>query len=638
MPRRATSKPRASNQTPRRRQGLTVSAMDEFAVECVDSPRSPKRPRTRSDSVDSHVSEEDESESPRHHGPMHGFTESGQKFVVPQTRDTWQMLARLNEVPTLCTWFFMLLTVYVGLPDELYGGVPVLKRWGLQGFHPRYLLGIAIFWRLMYNVVLGYVLDYQSRTKGLTRAVRKVMAKPDSLLYRILASSLRKTVECDAMQEKPAEYNAWALNTNFVNIILPNDVMAFTVYALRMSWLCGKEGVEYTGLYTHVLPGIQESGFGEFFQICIVVIGGVLIGFSLYGKLLSHRVIGYYAWFWGDFFFKIDKTLKFDGIFEVFPHPMYTVGYAWMYGLSMWAGSVQVLAMTMFCHLCQMGFLAYMENPHISRTYGVEFPKTMTTHKENIFIVQNFDPFRASDWMMAVILILQIALSVVAGGVFGTNPIVPDHFFIGHALISAVGCRVGIAFLLHKQGSTKFWSNHFLLQGRTREEGFEEWKRLQNLLESVCNISFCILAWRQFEMPPLETLVEYKWSYGVGAMCTFMALGTSYWSSNSCYSALGDFGWFYGDFFLRQSSIENDGGYVARGIYRYFSHPDILFGKFWLHAIAFVSRSKDCAAIAVLIHALCLAQLLVVEEPHMKRIYTRRIRRVGLMETLKKLK
>ena len=46
---------------------------------------------------------------------------------------------------------------------------------------------------------------------------------------------------------------------------------------------------------------------------------------SIWSKMLSHEIIGYYAWFWGDFFFKIDKTLKFDGIFEVFPHPMYSL-------------------------------------------------------------------------------------------------------------------------------------------------------------------------------------------------------------------------------------------------------------------------------------------------------------------------
>ena len=31
-------------------------------------------------------------------------------------------------------------------------------------------------------------------------------------------------VGCDSMKEKPAQFNAWVLNTMLVNVILPNDV------------------------------------------------------------------------------------------------------------------------------------------------------------------------------------------------------------------------------------------------------------------------------------------------------------------------------------------------------------------------------------------------------------------------------
>jgi hypothetical protein len=33
-------------------------------------------------------------------------------------------------------------------------------------------------------------------------------------------------VGCDAINEKPAQFNAWVLNTQLVNVILPNDVRA----------------------------------------------------------------------------------------------------------------------------------------------------------------------------------------------------------------------------------------------------------------------------------------------------------------------------------------------------------------------------------------------------------------------------
>ena len=52
----------------------------------------------------------------------------------------------------------------------------------------------------------------------------------------------------------------------------------------------------------------------------------------------------------------------------------YTVGYAWMYGLALACGSLQVLALAMFSHFLQMGFLSYVENPHIDKTYGMVPP------------------------------------------------------------------------------------------------------------------------------------------------------------------------------------------------------------------------------------------------------------------------
>ena len=158
----------------------------------------------------------------------------------------------------------------------------------------------------------------------------------------------------------------------------------------------------------------------------------------------------------GRLLFRIDKKLTFDGIFNVFPHPMYTVGYAWMYGLSILSGSFQVLTLTMISHCLQLFFLAYCEEPHILRTYGVEFPKTKRSHQENILIIKNFDPFRASDWSIVLLFIMYVNMTVIGGGVLGMQPKVSEHIFLLNAIVSTVIGRSALMILLYMQGKPGF--------------------------------------------------------------------------------------------------------------------------------------------------------------------------------------
>jgi phosphatidylethanolamine N-methyltransferase len=212
---------------------------------------------------------------------------------------------------------------------------------------------------------------------------------------------MKGTAGCsDPLKEYPAGFNAWLLNMQVVNIILPLDVAAFMAVVLRHAFVPSDCAAFFT------TSNVTQSLLMETPEWLCAGAGYTATGFgialgimSIMGKRAAFDVIGHYAWFWGDFFYGLDLELKFDGIFDIAPHPMYTVGYGWMYGLSLMTGSSHVAALAFASHFMQIGFLILVEDPHINKLYGSDIVSTPRSSalssptkvpKSNVLLFNNF--------------------------------------------------------------------------------------------------------------------------------------------------------------------------------------------------------------------------------------------------------
>lgn len=95
--------------------------------------------------------------------------------------------------------------------------------------------------------------------------------------------------------------------------------------------------------------------------------------------------MGAYVWFWGDFFFQAKADLIFDGIYNIIPHPMYTIGYSAYYGLSIISRSYIVFLCSFLGHCLQLFFLFLIEEPHMDRIYKNKKKEKEKEHLRRVF-------------------------------------------------------------------------------------------------------------------------------------------------------------------------------------------------------------------------------------------------------------
>ncbi|KAH9887760.1 phosphatidylethanolamine N-methyltransferase [Xylariomycetidae sp. FL2044] len=588
-------------------------------------------------SADEPFLSENESEMTKSSKPRktYGRTPDGTVFTVPTTHDMVSQLLdprqpkNLSDAIVIGVLAVHILTLFL-LPGSL-------KR---SAFAVVYLL-----WRAAYNLGIGILLRLQSKENKLVAWAKKwklfenpsTGKNPRPWLYKLLKRELEAKIPDDyQFDQAPIEYNTWLVFRCLVDLILMCDFVSYCLFAIA----CGH----------------TPSGESLLITITRWALGLVLVGFNLWVKLDAHRVVKDYAWYWGDFFYLIDQELTFDGVFEMAPHPMYSIGYAGYYGISMMAGSYAVLFISIVAHAAQFAFLVLVENPHIEKTYNppaprkrgdtqsqadspaIEVTSPQSGSVESVALLSqlkqpgrvhkliglnNVDFFRNTDFSTLLLLsyIMVLTIATPSGPLY-------QSLFVIHAIMWRLWYSIGLGLVLNRQSKDKMWTRHFLKFGETTDEAWRQWKGMYHISHIMCYSTFIAACWKLYSFPA-------DWSYRfvllrhvVGASLIALQI----WTAVSTYESLGEFGWFFGDFFFDQGAKLN---YTS--IYRFLNNPERIIGTAGLWGAALITWSRSIFVLALVSHLLTLAFLQFVEQPHMQKIYGRRLRdEAGLTKFIKR--
>ncbi|QKX57939.1 uncharacterized protein TRUGW13939_05059 [Talaromyces rugulosus] len=563
-----------------------------------------------------------------------GRTPDGTIFTVPQTHDMVSQLLSPTEPKNLSDLIVLaILAVHI----LSFAALPASAR--IPVFALVYLL-----WRSAYNGGIGWLLHKQSHHNSMIRwAIKSKIFEnpatgenPHPKLYQFFKKDMETMIPKDySFDDAPLEYNTWLVFRRLVDVILMCDFISYCLFAVA----CGHRPETETALMT----GLRWAA------------GIALVLFNLWVKLDAHRVVKDFAWYWGDFFFLIDQELTFDGVFEMAPHPMYSVGYAGYYGISLMAASYKVLFISIVAHAAQFVFLVLVENPHIEKTYNPPAPRKRSVQHDsstnsppasplkdsfvstpanesavplpsavhNLLGPQNLDLHRVTDSSIILVQILVAVLTILT-----PSTTIYQFIFVANAALWRCWYSIGIGYILHRQSKSKSWTRHFVKFGDSTEEAWRQWKGSYHLSMTLCYSTFIAAAWKMYSLPA-------DWNHGLVLLkhvlgASLILLQT--WTSVSIYQSLGEFGWFFGDFFFdAQSKL------TYSGIYRYLNNPERVLGLAGVWGAALITSKGPVIFLALLSHVLTLAFIQLVERPHMQKLYGRSLRQdAGLVKSLKR--
>jgi phosphatidylethanolamine N-methyltransferase len=522
-----------------------------------------------------------------------GRTSDDVFFEVPETHD---MVRSLFD-PTLRKSYAEVL-IFI----SLVANVGVYRWLSSQQARIYGFCALYAFWRLAYNLGIGLILYRQSNHNTLVNfAKRQGLFKHDNntLLQKLTHLEMKSKMGRSYDVEKyPIEFNTWIIFRQFVDLILMQD---FTSYMFLV----------YTSGQNSVL---SQAPFLNYTRI---ILGSLMVLFNLWVKIDAHRVVKDYAWYWGDFFFLQESELIFDGVFNLSPHPMYSIGYIGYYGFALITKSYLILIVSLIAHTLQFLFLNYVEEPHIIKIYGSEANEHVVEELEDnehylrpLIVFKNFNPIRITDYMTLSIAFFSILIPFSID--FG-NHRWTDILF-GCALLIKVIQAFSVSFILQKQSTEKWWTRIYLKYGLDNFSAYTNWQVLYNALLVLSYTSFFGVASREVLNGQFKSGNWLLLRVILGGLLILLQV----WTSSSIYTSIGDFGWFYGDFFLPNLSSKT---LTKSGIYRYLNDPERLLGVAGIWGAVLITYSPYVFVLAMVWTIHMSLHLAFVEKPHMIKVY-----------------
>jgi len=303
---------------------------------------------------------------------------------------------------------------------------------------------------------------------------------------------------------------------------------------------------------------------------------------------------------------------------------MYTIGYAFFYGASIITRSYVVLYVSVIGHLMQLGFLALFETPHMKKIYpemlgdeeerkrnSILYDRKNGYFAKDLLGWRNFDALRFGD----------LCTAVLVGQMVVFYAFLPDNsscttLVIAQAVMWRVIQSGVLGVILHLQSTSNWWVNSFIKHDKTEREAFDHWKGLYNLVHTMTFVSFVLAAWHIGHIS--RDLYFVPQTVGI----LFMLVCAASWISS--YDVLGDYGWFYGDFFIHDEKLTST--LVYKGVYRFMDNPDSIVGFAAFYGIAIFFESKAMFFVALFSQVCQLLFVVFVERPHMRRVHGDKIR------------